>query len=356
MPISSVDTFFACSLMVILVVTGMAALTKVVQPYLNNLSEVNDLEHFKEISENFLLSRGDPTHWGSTADSTIASFGLASNSLRPYELDIDKVTRLNNQNVFSISYSDILAGLSFEDTTLKLKINSLFRIQISLASRLDGENETVYTFQVSTEKSGSQISAQLQCYTVIENHVENSTSSTDKGVAFITVSLPNSLEGSGLFLVHARAKANAQLIAFSTYSFGHNSDNPQSNGTYLRLSPLNHALNVSFKYPNLEVSNAFAFTHNYQFNLTKTVEKNQTEKYDIPNLLDPSPTILVLNGKNDTTSFIEWVAYPQLPLEIGADFHSITPSRTIVLTYSVIIGSGLYELVASFQHVGNQNA
>jgi hypothetical protein len=355
LPISSVDTFFACSLMVILVVSGMAALTRVVQPYLNNLSAENDFEYFREISENFLLSMGEPHNWGNAVDSTLTSFGLASNPLRPYELDIDKVSRLNNQNMFSISYRDILAGLGFEDSTLKLKINSLFRVQISLASKLDGGNETVYVFQVSTGKSGSQISTQLQCYTVIGNHVENSTSSTDNSVASIIVSLPNSLVGSALFLVHARAEANTQLVAFGTYSFAHNTDNPQSNGTYLRLSPLNYALNVSFKYPNVEVSNAFVFTYTYQFNLTKTVEQNQTEKYDIPNLLDSSPTILVLNGKNDTTSFIEWVSYPQLPLEIGVDPNSITPSRTIVLAYPVIIDSGLYELVGYFQHVGNQD-
>ena len=64
MPASSIDTFFACSLMVILIVSAMAGTTKVVQPYLDDLAHTNGIERYKGIAEYLLGSTGTPANWG----------------------------------------------------------------------------------------------------------------------------------------------------------------------------------------------------------------------------------------------------------------------------------------------------
>ncbi|MDH5495406.1 MAG: hypothetical protein OEY24_06875 [Candidatus Bathyarchaeota archaeon] len=101
MPTSSVDTFFACSLMVILIVSAMVGTAKIVQPYLNDLSNMNGVERHKGLVEYLLLSTGEASDWGKTTDNIPTVFGLASETRQPYELDLDKVSRLNRQHLLN---------------------------------------------------------------------------------------------------------------------------------------------------------------------------------------------------------------------------------------------------------------
>ncbi len=358
MPTSSVDTFFACSLMVILIVSAMVGTGKIVQPYLDNLSNTNGVECHKGLAEYLLLSTGETPDWGKIADSVPTTFGLASETRQPYELDLDKVSRLNSDNTYSISYPEILGALGTKDISLNIKIEFLFEVSINLISSQTGEAETTYTFQISTSKSGFPVMSLLKCYAVVETYVDSVSSSTvSSGIGFVNATLPNSLNGTALFVVFARAKAYSQTMSFNAYSFGHNSETPESNKTFLQLSPLNHVLNVSFQCANLEVSSAYIFTYNHYFNLSQMAAGSQTMEYSIPSLLEASPMMLVLNGNNASTSFAEWTAYPQLPLEIGADFDDLTTrSKAVALTYVVSINSVLFEFVITCRSVENYDA
>jgi len=166
MPTSSVDTFFACSLMVILIVSAMVGTAKIMQPYLDNLSHINGVGRHKGFVEYLLLSTGEAPDWGKIADSVPTAFGLASETRQPYELDLDKVSRLNSDNIYSITYSEILGALGTKDISLNIKIHPLFEVSIILISSQTGETETTYTFQISTSKSGFPVVSQLQCYAV----------------------------------------------------------------------------------------------------------------------------------------------------------------------------------------------
>ena len=116
-------------------------------------------------------------------------------------------------------------------------------------------------------------------------------------------------------------------------------------------------MNVSFQYPNVEVSNAYVLAYNYHFNLSQDASGNQTTQYSIPHLLEASPMILVLNGNNVSTSFAEWTTYPQVPLEIGADFSDLTTrSKAVALTYIMSINSVLYESVITCRIVQNYDS
>jgi hypothetical protein len=59
--------------------------------------------------------------------------------------------------------------------------------------------------------------------------------------------------------------------------------------------------------------------------------------------------IMVLTGYNGSMSFAEWVAYPQLPIQIGANFtESIARSKIVSLNYIVTINQALYEVVTKW--------
>ncbi len=333
--------------MVILIVSAMVGTTKVAQPYLNDLASANGVINSRSLAEYLLLGSGEPSDWGKIKGTIPTVFGLASDVQTPYELDLDKVSRLNSDNIYSMTYQEILSVLGTRDVSFNIQIHPVFDVSIDLTSSQSSGAETIYTFQVVTSKDGFPISAWLQCYTVAGTHIGNiSSSTTSAGIDFVNTNLPNSLNGTALFAVFARVKANSQMIASNIYPFSHNSETPEPNKTFLNLSPLNNVLDVSFQYPTVEVLNAYVFTSNYCFNLSQTVTGNLTAEYSIPNLLEISPMVLVFNGNNASTSFAEWTAYPQLPLEIGADLtDSTVRSKTVALTYIVSVGSVLYEAV-----------
>lgn len=340
MPASSIDTFLACSVMIALVLSAIVGTTGILHPYLSGLTYENHVERHNQLAKYLLLTTGEPPEWGHLSEAVPYSFGLASaNSFHPYELDIDKVSRLNNESVYSITYPQLLESFGARDVALKIEIGTIFDFSVELTSTSVGENETTYNFEFMTEKSGLPVSAQLRGYVIVKDHVQSmisSTSSTGNGSANVTI--PNSTNGTTLLVAFAETKP--QIMAFNIYSFGHNSSTPKPNGTFMRLSPLDFVLNASFSYSDEEILRAYVFTYNYYFNLTKISGDNQTAEYSLPRLLDSSPMILVLTGFNGTFSFAEWVSYPQLPLEIGAD---LSKSNVVSFTYIVTINYAFYD-------------
>lgn len=337
MPTISVDTFFACSLMVMVVVASMAGVAKLIQPYLTEISEVNEQDYLRELSKFLLLNEGSPRDWGQQT-SVPKVFGLAkSNASIPYELDIDKVSRLNRENSYAVTYSQLLEALGVDETALKIEVKTLFNVSIQLVSNTSNGDETSYTFQVSTSKSGLPVAAEVRCYIVARNFVAHSTLNTSSdGAGNITLSIPNSSNGTALLIAFAKSTFNFRVVSFNIYAFGHLSSDPLPNQTFTELSPLNYTLHVSFVYPNENLSNVYVFTHNYHFNLTEI----ESGVYQIPNLRDISPMILTVAGSNASTYFVEWVSYPQIPLETGASFSS---SEGIAFVYPVVVHQVLYE-------------
>jgi len=349
MPASSIDTILACSIMIILVSSAMAITSMTLHPSLNELSHRNDIERYQQLAKYILLNPGTPTNWGSMPEVIPSSFGLASmDSLHPYQLDIDKVSRLNGENAYYITYLQLLEAFGVRDVALRIETETLFHVSVILVSISIGENETTYNFEILTKKSGLPVSAKLSCYVISRDYVDSlvsSTSSSGKGsVSFI---IPNSANGTALLV--SFAKIETQIVAFNVYSFSHNSSTPEPNRTFMRLSPLNYTLNVSFSYPNEEVLRAQVFSYSYAFELTQISRDNQTAKYSLPHLLDSSPMIIVITGSNGSSSFAEWMSYPQLPIEMGANLSDLDAASKIVsLTYTVTINFALYVFTIKF--------
>jgi len=327
----------------------MAVTSMTLHPSLNELSHRDDIGRYQQLARYILLNPGTPPNWGGMPEVIPSSFGLASvNSLHPYQLDIDKVSRLNGKNAYSITYLQLLEAFGVRDIALRIEVETLFHVYASLVSTSIVENERTYNFEILTRKLGLPVSAELSCYIISKDYVDSLVSSTSSsGNGSVSFTIPNSANGTALLV--SFAKIETQIVAFNVYSFSHNASTPEPNGTFMRLSPLNYTLNVSFSHPNEEVLRAQTFSYDYASELTQISRDNQTAEYSLPNLLDSSPMIIVITGSNGSSSFAEWVSYPQFPIEMGADLSGLDAASKIVsLTYIVIINFALYEFNIKF--------
>jgi hypothetical protein len=107
---------------------------------------------------------------------------------------------------------------------------------------------------------------------------------------------------------------------------------------------MNQTLNVETNFPDVTIEHGYAFSYAYQSNLTAA----SATTYAIPEFVDKSPTVLVISGLNGTASFAEWTAYPQIPLDFGADFEN---SEKNVFVYNVLVKGTLYKLSINFGDV-----
>jgi hypothetical protein len=345
MPAISIDTFFACSLVVSVALLATASLAGTMQAQINNLQDLNKDGYLRNIAEHLITSDGTPVDWGSSG-AVPSSFGLSdSDSSYLYALDIDKISRLNNQNGYALSYFQVSQTARLNNIALGISISQMLSITATLSANISIGDETAYTFKISVSQASGPTSAALQCYVVAKDFVSavsNTTSSA--GVGYITVQIPNASNGPALLIVFARASFDDRITSYEAYSFAHLSQEPSPNHTFLELSPLNYTLSLEKNFPDITIEHGYAFSYAYQSNLTLT----STTTYAIPEFVDKSPTILVIYGLNGTNSFVESTAYPDIPLDFGADFEN---SEKNVFVYTVLVKETLYKLTLSFGDV-----
>ncbi|MFB3890224.1 MAG: hypothetical protein ACE14S_12100 [Candidatus Bathyarchaeia archaeon] len=342
MPAISIDTFFACTLLVSAAVIATAFVTGTLQTQINETQDLNKQEYLRTIADAIVSGYGSPTDWGSTGTAP-ASFGLSAvNASGLFEVDIDKVSRLNSQGESVLSYPEVSKAARLNNVALGISVTQILSVDVELVGNSTGENSTAYTFRVQVSQDSRQLSASLHCYVVTPSFLCSvSNDTTNIGEGWVTVEVPNSSSGPTILVVFARASLDGRMTAYAVYPFAHLSDEPSPNQTYLRLSPLNYMLNVSPNSTGVASENCYALSYAYAENLTQTSET----VYSVPRLLDRSPMILVVNGSGDSESFIEWCSYPQVPLEFGADFAGAEEN---VFTYTVAIKDALYRLTLRF--------
>ena len=341
---ASVDMFTASTIMVLLLLASLYGVTEVAEIYWGRNPE-GLLERGREVARYILLSPGEPGDWGVETGAP-TRFGLAEEgSERPYRLDLDKVSRLHSQGLYALSYGQLWEALGVDDLSFRIELETLFEVSLALASAEDLGEETLYTFHIYTSMDGLPLPAELRCYVVVRDYLDSEASSTDRsGEGVVSFTLPNDLGGSALLVV--LAKTWAPLLSFGVLQFGHRSQTPSPNGSFITLSPLNYTLHVDPKYPGEVFLGVHVLTYHYHFNLTEAEEG----VYRIPRLLDPSPMVLVVTGLNETEHFAEWVSYPPVPLEIGVDTAlDYTVSGVSSLDYIVEIAGVLYRLRISLR-------
>lgn len=345
MPAASIDMFFACTLVVSVALIATAFLAGTMQTQISSQQDLNKQAYLRSIADHIVSSYGSPVDWGITAGAP-ENFGLArSNSTGLFEVDTDKIGRLNSQNLYALTYPEISVAARLTNIAFGVTVSQMLSINVALLDNQTAENMTEYTFRVQVSQDSGPLSASLQCYVVANDflgYVSNDT--TSMGIGTLSVQIPDSSSGPASLVVFGRAQFDERITAYEVYPFTHLSGEQQPNHTFLGLSSLNHILNVNPLVPNATVEQGYAFSYNYQANLTST--SNTT--YTIPAFLDKSPIVLVVQGNSSDVPFAEWTAYPQIPLEAGANF---AHSETNPFVYTVTIHGALYKLILRFGDV-----
>ena len=338
MPATSIDTFFACTLIVIVVVVSMAATTSIVTPYINGLQDLNEDEYLRKIAEHTIVSSGSPAGWGQNQSVTPEAFGLAKDGSFTYELDVDKVSRLNSQNTYALSYLEMYEALRLENVALRFEFSQIIDISVALNSNVTVGDSTTYSFSISVSRDQVPMATSLQCYVLANSFLNDTSSSTSSsGQASVEIEIHNEYNGTALFIVFARSPYDNRLTSQEVYAFGHLSSEALPNNTFLGISPLNNTLQVDPIDSEVSLQTAYAFSYGYESTLAST----SNETYSIPNFLDSSPKVLAVTGWNGSAFFIEWTTYPQVPLEMGANFED---AECFSFNYVVTIDEVLYRL------------
>lgn len=342
MPTISIDTFFACALLVSVAIIATAFMAGTMQTQINSMQDINKQDYLQNIANHIVSSYGSPENWGSSGAVPV-DFGLSStNSQSLCKLDTDKVTRLNSQNVYALSFLQVFAATRLDNIAFGISVSQFLQIEVTLSSDVIKGNLTDYTFQIAVNQNSEPVNANLHCYIVAPGFVNDTfVNTSSQGVGSVTFELQNSANGPAALVVFARATFDDRLTSYDVYPFAHLSANPEPNQTFLILSPFNQTLTVTSNYSNITIGKLYAFTFLYQSNLTLT--SNNT--YAIPSFTDKSPIVLLAQGTNDTTQFNEWTAYPQVPLDFGTDFSN---SEANLFVYPVTINGVLYKLTLSF--------
>jgi hypothetical protein len=344
-PAISIDTFFACSLVVSVALLATASLAGTMQAQINGMQDLNKDAYLRNIAEHLVTSDGTPVDWGSSG-VVPSGFGLSdSGSSDLYALGIDKIGRLNNQNAYALSYIQVSQAARLTNIALGVSVSQMLSITATLFATVSIGHETAYTFKISVNQASGPATAALHCYVVAQDFVSDASNTTSSaGVGYITVQIPNAASGPALLVVFARASFDDRITSYGAYSFAHLSQEPSPNHTFLELSSLNYTLSLKKNFPDITIGHGYAFSYAYQTNLTST----SATTYAIPEFVDKSPTVRVISGINGTTSFVEWTAYPDIPLNFGSNFEN---SERNVFVYTVLIKGALYQLSLSFGDV-----
>ncbi|MEM2044933.1 MAG: hypothetical protein QXO20_02000 [Candidatus Bathyarchaeia archaeon] len=345
MPTIAIDTFFACSLMVILILSAMVITSKITYSWIYATEESETIRRYRAVAEHIILATGNPIDWGGGREQPTA-FGLAKHGQEgTYNLDMDKVSRLNNENLYALTYGQVFESLNMPGVSLRIEISPIFETKVDLARTVASTNEATYEFKVKTVKDECHyVPAWLQYYIVADGSIINSGVKCSDGVISFNVTIPYNVSGPALLVVLSKSVYDARIVSFNVYSFQHADSEPKPKGSFMRLSPLNFTLYACTT--NLELSNlqAYALTFNHAIKLEQRASSALNTSYTIPRLYESSPIVLVVTGRTSTGPFIEWTVYPQIPVCIGVDYTSYTClTNFYVYSYPVIIGSCVYQ-------------
>lgn len=337
MPTTSIDTFFACTLMVIVIVSAMAATSNISYSLINASKNSNASERCAQISRYILLNEGNPPNWGEINDTVPTVLGLAEiGSSTAYKLDKDKVTRCNPRNMFSVNYGQVYSLLGMPDISFEIEIRTIFDVEITQTAIIPLQNRTTYQFKILTEKTGLPLETNINAYLFAEDYFDSITGTTSNGETSISVTLDNQTKGPVLLTVLAQSVADGNMISYGSYAFAHNSAPPELEGSFLNLSPLNQSVEISVIGSDISLSQVYAIEMIHNSTLQGVQIGNQTYSLGIPHFLDSGPTLIVATGHKGSAFFAEWTAYPQLPLRFGADLTDVSAASSVSSHYYVV--------------------
>jgi len=345
-PATSIDTFFACMIMVTVALISMAFLGNTLEAQINSTKDANKQSYLQAIADHLLTNVGSPSNWGASGVAP-SDFGLAAaSSTVPYELDLDKVSRLNPLNGNTLSMFQ-LGESSKLNIALGITISQILSISVTQKENFTVGGQVYCTFTVSTNVQANPTSASLHGYLLADSYLSEATNqSSSSGYGNLSFEVPANMTQDALLVVFARANYDDRVTSYAIYDFNLSSQQSIPDRSVAALTPQNYTLNVSPSVPDVTVEGGFALSFGFQQNLTST----SGSQYRIPALIDHSPFVLVVYGSHDGAFFQQWSAYPQIPLNTGSTF---TGSAKNVFNYLVTVKGTLYNMQISLGDVAN---
>lgn len=341
MPTTAFDTFFACTILVAAALIATAFFTSNMQIRIDNTEDLNKNSYLNAIADHIIASPGTPTAWG-TSTSLPEDFGLAqAQSTTPYELDPDKVSRLNSQNNASLTHTQIAVAAKLDNLAFGVSVSPLMTISIAQTENHTAGSNTVFTFAASTVVNSKPTDTTLHAYVLANNYFANSTESLPSGVGYFSVEVPSVDTDKALLVVFARASFDDRVASYAVYSFADSAQQSTPCNTVVSLSALDYNLTVTPNMPDITLQKGYLLAYNYQSNLTASASNPSP----FPKAIDKSPFVIVVCGHSGVEYFQEWTAYPQVPLMAGSSFEG---SEKTIFSYLVTVKGSLYKLELSF--------
>jgi hypothetical protein len=306
------------------------------QTRIASTEDLNKDSYLKAIAEHIITRPGSPIDWG-TAAVLPTDFGLAkATQTSPYELDIDKITRMSGLNNFSLTYPQISEASKLSNIAMGISVTQVMDLNIIQTGNSIVGGFTSFDFAVSASIDSKPTSASLHCYIAADNYLEEINGSIfETGSSQITMQIPNTATNGALLIAFARATIDDRITSYAIYNIALSTQESISNTNRLNLSPLGYTLYLNDTSPGLTVQNSYVFSYSYR----QTLPALDNATTSIPKLIDNSPLVLVVCGSNGGQYFQEWTTYPQVPLKAGANF---VGSEQNVFSYVVMVDGVLY--------------
>jgi len=327
-----------------------AFLTSTLQTNIDSTQVVNKGSYLRAIADYIVTNPGSPINWGSTSGVPVV-FGLAANpSSIPYELDVDKVSRLNNQSNYSLAYPDIENAAKLSNIALGIKISQIMDINIEQSNNNTVDGNVSFTFTVLTNIESKPRSASLHCYVIAKNYQLDITNVTsDIGVGSLTFEMPSALTDNALLIVFARASYDYRITSYAICDLKNSAQESTPDESILSLSPINYTVNWATSSSGFTFQKGYVFSWAYKQDLASV----QNSVCSIPKIIDSSPFVVVICGLENGTYFQQWTVYPQIPLNAGSSFRD---SAQNVFSYLVTIKGTLCRLDISLGDVDSRSS
>ena len=337
MPTSSIDTFFACTVILAAALIATVFLASTLQLQIDDSQDINKQSYLNALADHVINSPGAPSNWGTT-NASLSDSGLALCGSQSFsELDVDKINRLYNSSLYS---PEFVASINLHNTALGLKISQLLDVDIRQSGSSTVNNLTTFTLDISTNLNSKPTSAALHAYTKANNFLSNISANTStNGSCSVSIEIPETFVNSSRLIVFARASIDSRMTSFAVYDFNSSTQEFVSNDVFLTVGgPINGTLTWVSNESSFTVEKVDVFSFGYARNVSVA---NGTSYCLLPSLVDLSPQIIILSGHVNGSDFQTWISNPRVPFEVGSDFNQ---SEQNVFTYLTTIKENLYKV------------
>jgi hypothetical protein len=340
-PTSSIDTFFACSVILAAALISTIFVGSTLQLQINDSQNINKQSYLKALANNIITGPGTPANWGTT--NTIPSnFGLAtSSSLSGSEVDINKINRLGGS---SLPYSELATSTNLYNIAFGLKVSQILEIDIQQLSNNTENSVTTFALAISTSINYRPTSASLQAYAKTNSFLTSFSKNTlENGTCNLSVEISKMEVNNALLVVFAQSNFDSRITSFAIYNFNSSTQEFASDENILSFKgPINGQLTWTSNSSSLTIEKGEIFSYRYAQYVS--VPKGATY-CSLPAVIDPSPQIIILNGQINGNYFQTWTPNPRIPLQIGSNF---SQSERNIFSYLITIKGNLYKIEISF--------